>query len=74
MRGRERDGDYRQVIETKSDGIANAITIVQKDSMVIVPQNAKKGFDIAKVGDGIYVNRANSKRGVVQKNKIKYLH
>lgn len=37
MRGRERDGDYRQVIEPKSDGIANAITTVQKDSMVIVP-------------------------------------
>ena len=70
MRGRERDGDYRQVIEPKSDGIANAITTVQKDSMVIVPQNTKKGFDIAKVGDGIYVNRANSKRGVVQKEKI----
>lgn len=70
MRGRERDGDYRQVIEPKSDGIANAITTVQKDSMVIVPQNTKRGFDIAKVGDGIYVNRANSKRGVVQKEKI----
>lgn len=38
--------------------------------MVIVSQNTKKGFDIAKVGDGIYVNRANSKRGVVQKEKI----
>lgn len=70
MRGRERDGDYRQVIEPKSDGIANAITTVQKDSMVIVPQNTKRGFDIAKVGDGIYVNRASSKRGVVQKEKI----
>lgn len=70
MRGRERDGDYRQVIEPKSDGIANAITTVQRDSMVIVPQNTKIGFDIAKVDDGIYVNRANSKRGVVQKEKI----
>lgn len=48
MLGRERDGDYRQVIEPKSDGIANAITTVQKDSMVIVPQNTKRGFDIAK--------------------------
>lgn len=40
------------------------------DNFIIVPENTKKGFKEADVGDGIYINRPHQKRGVVQKSKI----
>lgn len=40
------------------------------DNFIIVPENSKKGFKEAEVGDGIYINRPYQKRGVVQKSKI----
>lgn len=40
------------------------------DNFIIVPENTKKGFKEADVGDGIYINRPHQKRGVVQKNMI----
>jgi len=40
------------------------------DNFIIVPENSKKGFKEAKEGDGIYTNRVQFKRGVVQKDKI----
>lgn len=71
IRGRaNEDGTYRQQIELKKDGNTNTLTTVQKDNVVIVPQNTKLGYAIAHVGDGIYTNRANSKRGVVQSESI----
>lgn len=71
IRGRaNEDGTYRQQLELKKDGNTNTITTVQKDNVVIVPQNTKQGYAIAHVGDGIYTNRADSKRGVVQRESI----
>ncbi|MCL2521318.1 MAG: DNA (cytosine-5-)-methyltransferase [Erysipelotrichales bacterium] len=40
------------------------------DNFVIVPENTIKGFNEAKLGDGIYINRPHQKRGCVQKGKI----
>ena len=40
---------------------------------VVVPENTKKGYAIAKEGDGVYINRPHQKRGVVQKDKIQTL-
>ncbi len=40
------------------------------DNFIIVPENTKKGFKEADVGDGIYINRPHQKRGVVQKGMI----
>ena len=37
---------------------------------IVVPEATKKGYAIAKDGDGIYINRPHQKRGVVQKQKI----
>lgn len=71
IRGRtDEDGNYKQQLELKKDGNTNTITTVQKDNVVIVPQNTKQGYAIAHVGDGIYTNRPDSKRGVVQRESI----
>jgi len=35
-----------------------------------VPQATKQGYAIAEIGDGIYTNRTESKRGVVQKESV----
>lgn len=43
------------------------------DNFIIVPENTKRGFKEAEVGDGIYINRPHQKRGVVQKSKIQTL-
>lgn len=40
------------------------------DNFIMIPENTKKGFKEASVGDGIYTNRTHQKRGVVQKGKI----
>lgn len=69
-RGRkDENGDYKQQLELGCE-VSNALTTVQKDNFVIVPQATKSGYAIAELGDGIYTNRCKSKRGVVQKNKI----
>ena len=71
LRGRPtKEGRYVQSLEVKEDQIANTITTVQKDNVILVPQATKAGFAAAEVGDGIYTNRCKSKRGVVQKSMI----
>ena len=40
------------------------------DNYIIVPQATKEGYELAKVGDGVYTNRRTTKRGVVQKSMI----
>lgn len=62
-----------------SDGCAIAKTITTKagsrmdDNFIFVPESTKKGYAIAKEGDGIYINRPHQKRGVVQRDKIQTL-
>lgn len=71
IRGRENEyGKYSQRLEVRNDKVTNALTTVTKDNVVIVPENTKKGYALAHIGDGIYTNRTQAKRGVVQKDKI----
>lgn len=63
-------GEYEQKLEPRADGNMNTITTVQKDNVIIVAEDTKCGYSLAKVGDGIYTNRIAYKRGVVQKDKI----
>lgn len=71
LRGRyDNDGKIKQHLELKDDGNTNTITTVQKDNLIIVPEATKKGYALAKEGDGIYTNRVQFKRGVVQRDKI----
>lgn len=37
---------------------------------VVIPENTKKGYAIAKDGDGVYINRPEQTRGTVQKGMI----
>ena len=37
---------------------------------ICIPEQTKKGYAIARGGDGIYINRPHQKRGVVQKGMI----
>lgn len=71
LRGREDSyGNYSQHLEPRKDGVTNTITSVQKDNVIIVPQNTKQGYALAHVGDGIYTNRTAYKRGVVQRDSV----
>lgn len=71
IRGRETEnGDYEQVLEPRKDKNTNTLTTVQKDNVVIVPEATKKGYAIAHIGDGIYTNRVQYKRGVVQRDAV----
>ncbi len=71
IRGRlNSNGEYEQKLELRNDGHTNTITTIQKDNVIIVPEDTKKGYSLASVGDGIYTNRVAYKRGVVQKGKI----
>jgi DNA (cytosine-5)-methyltransferase 1 len=80
LRGRrEEDGKIHQHLEIKKDGITNTLTTVTKDNLILegldnskfmIPQAVKKGYALAEVGDGVYTNRCEFKRGVVQKKMI----
>lgn len=63
FRPREKDDEYAYTITTAPGSRAT-------DTYIIVPQATKTGFAIAYIGDGIYTNRCESKRGVVQRNMI----
>ena len=61
---------YNQKAHSK---IANTITTgidFRNSTFLLVPENTKKGYAEAKVGDGVYINRPQQKRGVVQKGMI----
>ena len=73
QRGREKG----QQIEISDRPISNAITTVQKDSLVAcvtIPEATKKGYAEANQGDGVYINRPHQKRGVVQKEMIQTIN
>lgn len=40
------------------------------DNFIIMPEKTKKGYAEAQDGDGVYINRPQQKRGVVQKGMI----
>jgi len=64
IRGRV-DNDLSPTITTKagSKGLSG-------QPFIKVPQATKQGYAIAEIGDGIYTNRTESKRGVVQKESV----
>jgi len=63
FRPREKEDEYAYTITTAPGSRAT-------DTYIIVPQATKAGYAIAYIGDGIYTNRCQSKRGVVQRNMI----
>lgn len=40
---------------------------------LLIKEDSKKGFSVARGGDGVYINRPHQKRGVVQKGMIQTL-
>lgn len=40
------------------------------DNYIIVPKDTKEGYALVEVGDGVYTNRCQSKKEVVQKSMI----
>lgn len=63
-----------------SEGIAPACTTSYMPNVAInhiggvaIPEATKKGWSIAKDGDGVYINRPHQKRGVVQNGMIQTL-
>lgn len=58
-----------QMLEINENGVSNALTTVQKDNVVIVISNTKKGFEKAEEEDSINFSNPNSKtrRGRVGK-------
>lgn len=70
-----RDEEYARTITSKAgtrpcDNYIIEPIIAVDENVVIVPQATKDGYAIAEAGDGIYTNRCQFKRGVVQKDKI----
>ncbi len=48
-------------------------TFINCNDGVVIPENTKKGYALAKDGDGVYINRPEQKRGTVQKGMIQTL-
>jgi len=57
------DSKYAYTITTTAGSRAT-------DNFIILPENTKKGYAVAHIGDGVYINRPHQKRGCVQKGKI----
>lgn len=73
-RGRnDEDGNIKQTIELNHSGLSNALTTVQKDNYILVPEATTRGYAEAYDGDGVYINRPHQKRGVVQSQMIQTL-
>lgn len=58
----------------KEDKVMSTIMTTPKNKVVLkIPEATKKGYALATDGDGVYINRPQQKRGVVQKGKIQTL-
>lgn len=42
----------------------------QHNNYLLIPEKSKKGYAMAEIGDGVYLNRPHQKRGVVQKGLL----
>jgi DNA (cytosine-5)-methyltransferase 1 len=66
--------NYQQnKFKTRVQGeIASTLTAITTSFMpsIAIPEATKKGYALAKEGDGIYINRPHQKRGTVQKGTI----
>lgn len=61
---------YNQKAHSKIVGTITTRVSSSNNSFLLIPENTKKGYAEAKVGDGVYINRPQQKRGVVQKGMI----
>lgn len=61
---------YNQKAHSKIVGTITTRVSASNNSFLLVPENTKKGYAEEKVGDGVYINRPQQKRGVVQKGMI----
>jgi DNA (cytosine-5)-methyltransferase 1 len=57
------DSKYAYTITTNAGSKAT-------DNFIILPEKTKKGYAVADIGDGVYINRPHQKRGCVQKGMI----
>lgn len=57
------DSKYAYTITTNAGSRAT-------DNFIILPEKTKKGYAVAHIGDGVYINRPHQKRGCVQKGMI----
>lgn len=59
-----------------TNGLCKTIDTMQwgnRQPKILVPEATKKGYALAKEGDGVYINRPHQKRGCVQKDMIQTL-
>lgn len=73
QRGRYTENGIEQQFEVGSSDTSNALTTVQKDNYLLIPEATTRGYKEAYDGDGVYINRPHQKRGVVQDGMIQTL-
>ena len=61
---------YNQKAHSKIVGTITTRVSSSNNSFLLIPENTKKGYAEAKVGDGVHINRPHQKRGVLQKGMI----
>ena len=73
-KNKEKGNGFRFSPFEKTDVVAKSITTLagnrMDDNFILIPEATKKGYALAKEGDGIYINRPHQKRGTVQKGMI----
>jgi DNA (cytosine-5)-methyltransferase 1 len=62
-----RDSNHSHTITTREGNVAEASYI---DESVVIPEDTNLGYALAHEGDGVYINRPEQKRGVVQKQMV----
>lgn len=66
--GKTKSGGERSLI-LDEEGICNCLsaTDYKQPKQILIREATKKGYAVAEEGDGVYINRPEQKRGVVQK-------
>ena len=62
--------DVAPTITTMSDRLQSSSSVLIKEPSIAIPEDTKQGYALAYDGDGVYTNRPQQKRGVVQKQMI----
>lgn len=75
-KGRLNTQDHRAYFEDRLSGTIPAIergvpnVLLNQEPSITIPEDTKQGYALAHEGDGVYTNRPQQKRGVVQKQMI----
>jgi DNA (cytosine-5)-methyltransferase 1 len=75
-KGRLNTQDHRAYFEDRLSGTIPAMergvpnVLLNGEPSLAIPEDTKQGYALAHDGDGVYVNRPQQKRGVVQKQMI----